>query len=135
MYVCLVPMYTDLGSRIYVVGQKPYLNYFDLLFHLFAYLTLFFIIFTFECDSDTILHLIGSLKLSFHCSLIQIVNLISSYSFSYFGRGSTNYMAEWYGALTVETIAHIRAVGFEPIIRLFLERSAGAFLVQSLAKR
>lgn len=44
-------------------------------------------------------------------------------------------MAEWYGAFTVKTKAHIRAVGFEPIIHLLLKRFASTILVQYLAER
>ena len=93
-----------------------------------------------ECDSNTILHLIGNLKLSFHYSLIQTVNLTSLHFFLqaislYSGRGSTNCMADWYGKLAEATKAPIRAAGFEPIVRLLLERSANAILVQSLAEK
>ena len=87
-----------------------------------------------NCDSNTILHFIGNLKLYFHCSFTQIVNLTSPYSFlqyisSYSGRGGTNKVAKWYGELTEVTKAHICAAGFEPIIRLLPERSVGAILV------
>ena len=136
---CFVPTYINLGSCTHIFRQKPYLDNFELLFHLMANGRLFFIIFAFECDSNTILHLIGSLILSFHCFLIQIVNLMSSYSFLqasslYSSRSSTNHVVEWYKALTEETRAHYYAVDFEPIICLLLERSASAILIQSLAK-
>ena len=95
-----------------------------------------------KCDSNTISHLIRNLKLSFNCSLTQIVNLISPYFFSflqdispYSGRGSTNKVAKWYGKLADAMKAHIHVVSFEPIIRLLLERSASAILVQCLAER
>ena len=92
-----------------------------------------------KCDSNTIL-LLGNLKICFHCSLIQIANLTSPYSFlqdmsPYSGRGSTNKVAEWYGELVKATKAHIRASSFEPIIRLLLERSVSTILVQCLVKR
>ena len=92
-----------------------------------------------ECDSNTILHLIGNLKLSFNCSLIQTVNLTSPHFFlqaisSYFGRGNTNRM-DWYGELAEATKAPIRAAGFEPIVHLLLERSTNAILVQFLVER
>jgi len=41
----------------------------------------------------------------------------------------------WYRVLTAETRAYIRVVGFEPIIRLLLERYTSAILVQTLAER
>ena len=93
-----------------------------------------------ECDSNTILHLIGNLKLSFHCSLIQTVNLTSLHFFlqaisPYSSRGSTNRIADWYGELAEATKAPIRAAGFEPIVCLLLERSVNAILVQSLAEK
>ena len=50
-------------------------------------------------------------------------------------RGSTNWVASWYGALTDDTKAFIRATGFEPIIHLLPESHANAILVQSLAKK
>ena len=53
----------------------------------------------------------------------------------YSNRGSTNHVAEWYRAFTVEIGAYIHVAGFKPIICLLLERSASPILVQSLAKR
>lgn len=53
----------------------------------------------------------------------------------YFGRGSTRRVLVWYNILFAETRGHIRAMGFELIIRLMPERFSCAVLVQTLAKR
>ena len=50
------------------------------------------------------------------------------------GRGSTSRVLVRYNILTEETLGHIRATGFEPVIRLMLERSANAVLAQTLAE-
>ena len=44
-------------------------------------------------------------------------------------------MTVWYRTLTEETMGHICAMGFEPIICLLPERFASAILVQALAER
>ena len=77
---------------------------------------------------------------SFFICFSSNINLTYSFHlFSYLppflGRGSTNSVAAWYRVLTTVTKAYIRATSFEPIIRLLLERSTSAILVQSLVKR
>ena len=137
-YVYLVSAYTALGSRMHTTRQKPYLNNFELLFHLFLiqlqiyhFLSLFMHL---KCDSNTILHFIVNLKLYFHCSFTQIVNLTSPYSFlqyisPYSGRGSSNKVVEWYRELAEATKDYIHVVGFEPIICLLPKRSMSTILV------
>ena len=53
----------------------------------------------------------------------------------YSSKGSTNHVAECYGDLTEVTKAHIRAVGFKPIIHLLPERLASTILEQYLVER
>ena len=123
---------------MHTTRQKPYLNNFELLFHLFLiqlqiyhFLSLFMHL---KCDSNTILHFIMNLKLYFHYSFAQIVNLTSPYSFlqyisPYSGKGNSNKVVEWYWELAEATKDYIRAAGFEPIICLLPRRLVIAILV------
>ena len=123
---------------MHTARQKPYLDNFELLFHLFLiqlqiyhFLSLFMHL---KCDSNTILHFIMNLKLYFHYSFAQIVNLTSPYSFlqyisPYSGKGNSNKVVEWYWELAEATKDYIRAAGFEPIICLLPRRLVIAILV------
>lgn len=48
-------------------------------------------------------------------------------------RGSASHLFAWYRALTKDTKALVSAVGFKPIMCLFLESSTSNILVQTLA--
>ena len=127
-YAYLVPAYVDVGSHVHVAKQKPSPN-------------LYFNCFLFKCKSNILLHYFCIRLWSPHHFSSHYESNIIFFPFSlqilapFSSRASTNWVAIWYRTLTKETMGHIHATGFKPIICLLLERSASAILMQTLAKR
>ena len=140
LYVCMQNfVYARSFLHTHSVRQKPKLNHlahFLPIFHLFAILTLSFTLFTLNCMSHVTCHpIMRPISLPRH-SLHLIMNLIP-FSFCEFQPHvwvNVGPAGSWCGTPSWPRRL-IHAGGFKPVVRLMLERSASAALVQTLAER